>query len=497
MCGAVPRLERRKVTSSRPAVHLRIGGERIAAASGGSYGHVDPSRGVVDATIPLAGPGEIDRAVQVAHDAFLAWRATPSKRRRQLLGRLGDLVEYRAEDFAQRGTMDNGTPASVVAGMAASAAEWTRYYAGWADKIAGELSTPARGEGELNYTLLQPYGVIGIIITWNGPLISLAMKIPAAVAAGNTVVVKPSELTPFSAELFMDLVEEAGFPPGVVNIVPGDASAGTALVAHPLVRKVSFTGGPATAQRILASCAETMKPACLELGGKSANIILDDADLDTACSQGTLLSVGIMSGQGCAFPTRMLVQESVYEDVLQRVAAIARSITVGDPWEPTTVAGPVISGEALDRILRMVDRARRDGARLLAGGARLGGDLAKGFFMEPTVFADVDPDSELAQNEVFGPVLAITPFADDDDAIRIANSTRYGLSGYVQTSSLRRALRIAEEMETGEVLINGAANLRVQRPFGGLGLSGLGKEGGRLGLDEFLRVKGVGVGGLA
>jgi aldehyde dehydrogenase (NAD+) len=485
------------VTTSRPVVHLRIDGKKISTGSGGQHDHIDPSRGEVDAQIPLAGVEEIDRAVEVADRAFGEWRSVTPAVRRQLLTRLADLIDSRADEFAQRGTMDNGTPASVVAGMVGSAAEWTRYYAGWADKIAGELSTPAISSGELNYTLLQPYGVIAIIITWNGPLISLAMKIPAAVAAGNTVVVKPSELTPFSAELFMDLVEEAGFPPGVINMVPGDAGAGAALVAHPLVRKVSFTGGPATARRILASCAESMKPVCLELGGKSANIVLDDADLDTACGHGTMMSVGIMSGQGCAFPTRMLVQESVYDDVLQRVAAVAKSIPVGDPWEPTTLAGPVINGEALERILGMVERAKLDGARLLAGGARLEGDLANGYFIEPTVFADVDPESELAQNEVFGPVLAITPFSDDDHAIRIANSTKYGLSGYVQTASLRRALRMAEEMHTGEVLVNGAANLRVQRPFGGLGLSGMGKEGGRLGIDEFLRVKSVGIGGLA
>jgi aldehyde dehydrogenase (NAD+) len=203
--------------------------------------------------------------------------------------------------------------------------------------------------------------------------------------------------------------------------------------------------------------------------------------------------VGVLSGQGCAFPTRMLVQQPVYEDMIARVAVVAKGIPVGNPWDPAVLAGPVVNEAALERILGVIERAKRDGTRLVTGGSRIGGDLAGGYFIEPTVFADVDPDSELAQNEVFGPVLAITPFADDEEAIRIANNTRYGLSGYIQTTNLSRGLRVAEELLTGEVLINGAANLRVQRPFGGIGISGMGKEGGRLGVEEFLRVKSIGI----
>ncbi len=481
-------------TATRPAVHLHIAGERMDKGSGGTHDHIDPSTGQVDATIPLAGPGEVDRAVNAADAAFRDWRRTPPEERRRLLLRLADLIEVNAHEFERRGTMDNGTPASVVGGMTGPAVEWTRYYAGWTDKIAGELSSSfGSGVGELNYTVLEPYGVVGIIITWNGPLISLAMKVPAALAAGCTVVCKPSELTPFSGELFMDLVEEPGVPVGVCSILPGDPSAGEALVVHPKVRKVSFTGGPATASKILHACADTMKPATLELGGKSANIIFDDADLDSACGLGTMMSVGILSGQGCAFPTRMIVQQPVYEEVVARVAMVAKGIPVRNPWDPAVLAGPVVNEAALERILGMIERAKNDGARLITGGSRIGGDLAAGYFIEPTVFADVDPDSELAQSEVFGPVLAITPFADDGEAVRIANNTRYGLSGYIQTQNLSRGLRMAEELVTGEVLINGAANLRVQRPFGGIGISGMGKEGGKLGVEEFLRIKSVGV----
>jgi aldehyde dehydrogenase (NAD+) len=483
------------VDMNRPTVHLHIGGDRLTEGSAGSFMHINPATGKPDRAIPLAGTAEVDRAVTAADDAFGSWRTTPSPERRRLLLRLADLMEANTDEFARRGTMDNGSTLAVVTGLARTSVEWTRYYAGWADKISAEVTSTLTVDGEFGYTLRQPYGVIGMIITWNGPLISLAMKVPAALAAGNTVVVKPSELTPFTPELFAELVTGAGFPAGVVNILPGDADAGAALVRHPKVRKVSFTGGPATARKILAACAEEIKPAVLELGGKSANIIFDDADLDSACAVGTFLSIGALSGQGCALPTRMLVQDSVYDDVVARVAAIAQSIAVGDPFASTSMSGPVVNRAAHERILNVIAKAHADGARLVAGGKALSldGDLAGGYFLEPTVFADVDPDSDLAQNEVFGPVLAISRFSTEEEAIEIANRTRYGLSGYIQTANLKRGLRVAEAMITGEVLINGAANLPVNRPFGGLGVSGTGKEGGFAGIDEFLRIKGIGI----
>jgi aldehyde dehydrogenase (NAD+) len=476
-----------------PAVHLRIGAERRGSGSGGVFQHVNPATGQPDAEIPLAGAAEVDEAARTAHAAFADWRATRPAQRRLLLLRLAELTDGNAAEFARRGTLDNGTPLAISGGFVPQSSEWTRYYAGWADKIHSDLNAFHSKDGEIGYTLAQPYGVIGVIITWNGPLISLAMKIPAALAAGNTVVVKPSELTPFTGELFADLVEEAGFPPGVVNVLPGAPAAGAALVSHPLVRKVTFTGGPDTAKKILHSCADAMKPACLELGGKSANIIFDDANLDIACAHGTFLSIAALSGQGCALPTRMLVHEPIYDQVVGRVTEIAKAITVGDPFEETTISGPVVSRAALDRIMAMIEQAKLDGARLVTGGARLAGPLADGYFIEPTVFADVDPQSQLAQREVFGPVLAITPFRTEEEAIAIANGTEYGLSAYVQTNDLRRAHRLADELVAGEVLVNGAANLGVHRPFGGVGLSGFGKEGGRAGLEEFLQVKSVAI----
>jgi aldehyde dehydrogenase (NAD+) len=484
-----------QVSGAPIAVRLHIGGEALTAGSGGTYDHIYPATATVTSTIPLAGAAESDAAVEAAHAAFPAWRATPPSQRRAILQRLAQLVRDNAAEFGKLGTIDNGTPVAFAAfGAHEIAANWIDYYAGWADRVEGRVNSTVTDRGELGYTLNEPYGVIGLIITWNGPLISLGMKVAPALAAGNTVVVKPSEMTPYSGELFMRLAIEAGVPPGVINMIPGSIAAGEALVRHPLVEKVSFTGGPATARKILAACAEAIKPAVLELGGKSANLIFADADLDPACIMAVDNSIGFMSGQGCAFPTRMLVQDSIYEEVLERVLARASQIKIGDPFLPETTSGPVVNEAALHRILGVIETTKQEGrATLLTGGGRLGGDLANGYFIEPTIFTDVDPASSLAQEEVFGPVLAITRFKDEEEAIAIANSTRYGLSAYIQTRDLGRTLRIAEGLKAGEILANGSRNIQPQRPFGGLGLSGFGREGGKEGIDEFIRVKTVGI----
>lgn len=482
------------IDRTRPSVYLRIDGERLSAGSGGTYGHVDPTTGKVDATIPLAGPDDVDRAVEAAQRAFVKWRDTRPTQRRQLLLRLAELVVANKAEFVRRAVMDNGTARRTASEFVENAAERIRYYAGFADKISGRVASSFGPDGEFSYTLAEPYGVIGIIITWNGPLGSLTMKIPAALAAGNTVVVKPSELTPFAPDLFAELVEQAGFPKGVVNILPGTAEAGARLVEHPLVKKITFTGGPITARAILRSCAEQIKPAVLELGGKSANLVFADADLDNAAQWGTMRVLGQQAGQGCNFPTRLLVQDSVYDAVLDKVVATAKAIRVGDPFDPETHIGPVINAAAVERILRMIEQAKRDGARLMCGGNRITkAPFAEGYFIEPTVFADVDPQSELAQHEVFGPVLSVTRFTTEENAIDIANGTPYGLGAYVQTNDLKRAHRVAERLVGGVIAINGAPTQMINRSFGGFGLSGYGKENGPEGLAEFQRTKTVAI----
>lgn len=479
--------------SSCPKGCLIIGDKIIEKASGGVYTHINPATGKPQADIPLAGVSETEDAIAAAKSAFEVWRAMPGRGRAVLLNRLADLIKQNASEFQRLAVIEGGTPYSVAAGGAGLAEEWTRYYAGWADKIDGQVVSSYPSD-EFIYTLPEPYGVIGIVVTWNGPLISLGMKVIPALAAGNTVVVKPAEQTPFVASLFGKLALEAGIPPGVINILPGAVESAQTLIAHPDVQKISFTGGPVTARKILHQCAELLKPSVMELGGKSANIVFDDADLDSAAQHAAMMSVGLLSGQGCELPTRLLVQEAVYDAMVEKVVAIAKSLPIGDPRDANTFIGPVINEEACERILAMVERAKQAGAgRIVMGGERLnlGGDLSNGFFVSPTIFADVDPNSEIAQQEVFGPVLVIQKFSTEEEAIEIANSTQYGLGGYIQTNNLKRAHRVAAALKTGFVHLNGSRNIPAHAPFGGLGLSGFGKEGGRPGLDEFIRLKTV------
>lgn len=479
--------------SSCPKGCLVIGNKIIEKASGGVYTHINPATGKPQADIPLAGVAETEDAIAAAKSAFTTWRSMPGRERMVLLNRLADLIKQNASEFQRLAVIEGGTPYSVAAGGAGLAEEWTRYYAGWADKIDGQVVSSYPSD-EFIYTLPEPYGVIGIVVTWNGPLISLGMKVIPAIAAGNTVVVKPAEQTPFVAALFARLALEAGIPAGVINVLPGAVESAQTLIAHPDVEKISFTGGPITARKILHQCAELLKPSVMELGGKSANIVFDDADLDSAAQHAAMMSVGLLSGQGCELPTRLLVQEGVYDAMLEKVVAIAKALPIGDPRDVNTFIGPVINEAACDRILAMVDRAKQAGAgRVVLGGERLklDGDLENGFFVSPTIFADVDPKSEIAQQEVFGPVLVIQKFSTEEEAIEIANSTQYGLGGYIQTNDLKRAHRVAAALKTGFVHLNGSRNIPAHAPFGGLGLSGFGKEGGRPGLDEFIRLKTV------
>jgi acyl-CoA reductase-like NAD-dependent aldehyde dehydrogenase len=482
------------VDLSVPAVHLHIGGDVRTSGSGGVHQHVYPATGEVQGPVPLAGSDDVDAAVQAAHAAYPRWRGCRPAERARVLRRLGELMERDTAEIARLSVLDNGMSAGMSQPLVGIMASWTSYYAGWADKVEGRVTSFPANQRELAYSMPEPYGVVGIILTWNGPVVSVGMKLIPALAAGNTVVMKPSELTPYATEHVMRLVKEAGIPDGVVNLVLGGSQTGDALVRHPLVEKVSFTGGPATARKILTACAESLKPAVLELGGKSANVLFPDADLDTAVAINAFSVLGTLAGQGCAIPSRMIVHNDIYDDVVERVVAVVAGMQCGDPFDPATLISPVVSGDAQQRILAMIERAQNDGAKLLAGG-RAPGHLAKGFFVEPTVLGDVDPGSELGQTEVFGPVLSLMRFETEEQAIEMANSTQYGLASYVYTKDIDRVNRMVSALRAGGVYVNGASPVvGCELAFGGIGISGFGREGGQEGLFEFLRTKAVGVG---
>ena len=342
----------------------------------------------------------------------------------------------------------------------------------------------------LDYAVDEPYGVVAVIVPWNAPLVSLAQIAGAALAAGNAVVLKP-ELAPFTALRVGELLLEAGGPPGALNIVPGGPEAGAALVRHPDIGKLHFTGSVATARSVISSAAEHLTPVALELGGKSAHGIFEDADVKAA-SRHALAGLVIYSGQGCANGTRVLVHASIYDELLETLLGRLRRLAVGDPLDARTTIGPVVSERACERIVGVIDRAQELGAgRLVAGGGRIGGELAGGFYIAPTVFAEVDGASELAQQEIFGPVLAFARFETEKEAIELANSTPYGLAAYVHTTDGRRAHRVARELAAGNVWVNGFFGIPPSMPFGGVKQSGYGRVGGVAGLREFLRPKNV------
>jgi aldehyde dehydrogenase (NAD+) len=473
-----------------PSGGLFIDGQFADAADGATLAHVNPSTGGTTRAFAVAGRADIDRAVQAARHAFPAWKALGAAQRRALLLRVADLFEAGAAQLAPMAVIENGTPVNFAGYVAAIApADWFRYYAGWIDKLSGQVPPMLDGAG-LHYTVREPYGVIAILTAFNAPMSFIGMKVAAALAAGNCVVIKPSELAPWSALAFAQLCSEAGLPPGVVNVVPAAAAGGEALVMHAGVDKISFTGGGRTASAILAAAATQLKPVTLELGGKSANLIYDDANLPTAIGNAVYASVALQSGQACIAGTRLLVQRGVYDAVVQQVAAVAASLPVGDPFSPQTAMGPIISAAHCERIARYVDGLDdgRQGRIVLRGERR---DLGGGFFLSPTVVADVDADSALAQEEIFGPVLAIIPFDNDDDAIRIANRSRYGLAGYVFTRSLERALRAAQQIEAGTIAVNKLNLLPANLPFGGFKASGFGREGGEDGILDMTHSKSV------
>lgn len=475
----------------RPA--LVIGGKVLHSGEGGTARHINPATGEAQAEVPLAGRGDVARAAEAAAAALPGWRATSPARRRDLLFRLADLVDRDREYLSWIGALEVGTPISSVRAIPDKFIAWTKYFAGWADKLEGRVVSSPQDDGVLDYTIHEPFGVIGIITTWNGPLMGLGMKLGPALAAGNTVVIKPPEQMPFTPTHILKLAEEAGFPPGVLNLVTGGAEAGEALVTHPEIAKIAFTGGTETARRIATAIAPLGKPALYELGGKSANIVFADADMDTAVRHSARQPM-FLSGQGCILPTRLLVEESVARAFTERVVAEIRSLRLGDPMDDTTELGPVVDARSQARLLATIEGAAANGdGQIVLGGGRPAHLPAAGAWVEPTVFSDVRPDSSLGQTECFGPVLSIMTFRSVDEAVAIANGTRFGLGAYVHSNDLDRVLKLVHRLDSGNVIVNGAATARENAPFGGLGDSGYGREGGRDGLSEYLRTKNVAI----
>ena len=466
--------------------HL-IGAAWRPSDAGGVYRHHNPATGRMQAHVHLAGASDVDDAVVAARGAREDWATRAPESRAAILFRLAEILDENAPEAAELAALDNGTPISVM-NPGGYAASWVRYYAGWCGKLGGEVIPGSRGR---HYVRFEPYGVIAAIPPWNGSMMGMGQKCGPALAAGNTVVVKPPELSPFGMLRFAELALEAGLPPGVLNVVVGGPTAGTALVAHPGVDKVSFTGGTATGRRLMEIAARNLTPLTLELGGKSPNIVFPDADLDAAAAMAAFAGPALLSGQGCALPTRLYVHSDVYDHVAAKVIETIATIRVGDPLDPSTLVGPVVTEAAMQRILGVIERAKTDGAKLLAGGSRLGGDLADGWFVAPTVFGEVDHDSDLARNEVFGPVLAVLRFETEDEVLTKANDSDFGLSAYLHTRDTDRIERFVRHLDAGTVVVNAMGRATPAAPFGGTKRSGFGREGGWAGMEEMLRPKTV------
>ena len=472
-----------------PIGTLLVGAQHIAESSGGRCEHIDPATGRVNGAVALAGEREIALAVAAARAALAGWRSVPANRRRNLLVDVSQAILRDKDELSALQTLETGMPCQFAADTPALAADIFAYYAGWSDKIGGAI-VPTWPAAALDYVRDQPYGVIGAIIPWNAPLVALSQVLGPALAAGNTVVVKPSELGPYTSLRVAELLLECAVPPGVVNVLPGGADAGRSLVRG-AIDKLHFTGSTGTARQIVRASAERLLPLCLELGGKSALIAFADCDL-MAAVQGVMRGLVALSGQGCTNSTRVLIEAPIYEQALRLIRGLVKRIAVGDPRRPETVMGPVISAQACERILGYINRAVEARAgELICGGVRLEGDLAAGYFIAPTVFSKVHPHAEINQHEIFGPVITVMPFDTEQQAIGIANDCGYGLAAYLYTANIGRAHRVAGALTAGTVWINGQDGLAPSMPFGGVNLSGYGRLGGEAAIREFTRPQNV------
>jgi aldehyde dehydrogenase (NAD+) len=489
-------LAHRDALGVRPG-RLFVAGQWREGTAGSSWTHVHPATNEEVVTFTTASAHDVDDAVRTARRAFdeSDWPTWKAKDRKRLLQRVSQLVHDHVDELDRLQTLDNGMPVSfsaVYQVSAAMAADLFDYQAGWVDRMSGETIPQYTGSDMFTMTLREPVGVVAAIIPWNAPLMLFAQKVAPALAAGCTVVLKPSEYASLTTIRLTELLEEAGLPAGVFNLVLGEGSStGEALVTHPLVDKITFTGSRTVGRRIMAAAAEGIKRVSLELGGKSPNIVFPDvADLDlTAAAVMGMVSMGL-SGQGCVCHTRALVHRSIYDEMVDKCSSMATMSVLGDPFDPGTTSGPLINERQLQRVTGFIEQGAEEGARLVVGGDRPDGDLRAGNFVNPTLFADVDNTMTIAREEIFGPVLAMVPFADEDEAIRLANDTDYGLGASVQTTDVKRALRIAKAVRSGTFGVNGFT-VMPNAPFGGYKTSGLGREGGREGIEAFLETKTV------
>ena len=472
---------------------MYIDGRFVDATGGALFESDNPFLGAPWALIPRGTAEDVDRAVRAAHKALTSgpWPKMTATGRGALLRRLGDLVAAHARELATIEVRDNGKLFAEMQGQLNYIPQWYYYYGGLADKVEGSV-IPTDKPDMFNYTKYEPVGVVACIVPWNSPLLLTSWKLAPALAAGNTVVIKPSEFTSASILEFMKLVEEAGFPPGVVNVVTGfGADVGEPLVTHPLVAKVAFTGSDATGQRVYEAAARSLKRVSMELGGKSPNIVFDDAEMDNAV-KGVISGIFAATGQTCIAGSRLLVQRSIHDQFLEKLLAFAKTARMGDPMLPDTQVGPVTNKPQFEKILQYIDIARAEGAQPVLGGARANRpECGDGWFVEPTIFAGVHNRMRIAQEEVFGPVLAVIPFEDEDDAIAIGNDVQFGLAAGVWTQNMRRALKMADRLQAGTVWVNTYRAVSVLSPFGGYKRSGLGRENGQDMIKEYMQTKSV------